>query len=218
MTSKFDSIKKELDDLIKRGDLLFFALVDNVGELPDNIKKNLEKKKIKLPIVITDYDTWYTEALQVIKQIIPGRYDDFVKQYKNEKRKEVDFLTYGISDYLLGLKTTKGDEVIAEQKNAIPKLQRQNSILQSAKRRFESTLFDLKEVLQADLFDSELEAAKELLKKGFMRGSGAIAGVVLEKHLRHICENHEVKSKKINPSISDYNQLLKDGGVIEMAK
>jgi len=71
-------------------------------------------------------------------------------------------------------------------------------------------------LVQADLFDSELEAAKELNKKGFVRGAGAIAGVVLEKHLAQVCENHNVKVSKKNPGINDYNQLLKDNEVIEV--
>ena len=77
------------------------------------------------------------------------------------------------------------------------------------------SLFDLKGLLQADLFDSELDAAKELGKKGFLRGSGAVAGVVLEKHLSQVCDNHGVKSRKKHPSISDYYQLLKDNEIID---
>lgn len=218
MASKFDTIKKELNALILKGNRLYYAMADGVGKLPEKFKKEIEKDGVKLPNVAIEYDTWYSEALQVVKQIIPDRYDDFVKQYKHEKRKEIDFLTYGISDYLLGLQTKSYGKIVADQEAAIPKMQNQNSILKSAEKRFESSLFDLKEVLQADIFDSELEAAKELCKKGFLRGAGAIAGVVLEKHLGHICENHGIKSRKKHPSISDYNQLLKEGDVIELPK
>lgn len=218
MASKYDSLKKELKVLIGQGELLYWAMADKVGKLPDSFKTDLEKSEIKLPNFESEYDTWYSEALQVVKQIIPDRYDDFVKQYKNEKRKEIDFLTYGISDYLIGLKTRKYGDIVADQEAAIPKMQNQNSILQAAQKRFESSLFDLKEVLQADLFDSELEAAQELCKKGFVRGAGAIAGVVLESHLSHVCENHGRKSRKKHPSISDYNQLLKESEIIETSK
>jgi hypothetical protein len=88
-------------------------------------------------------------------------------------------------------------------------------ILKSAKRRFESTLFDIKQLVQADLFDSELEAANELKKKGFLRGAGAIAGVVLEMHLAQVCDNHNVKITKKTPSISDYNDKLKENGTYD---
>ncbi len=43
----------------------------------------------------------------------------------------------------------------------------QIGILKSCEKRFESSLFDIKQLLQADIFDSELEAAQELNKKGF---------------------------------------------------
>jgi len=92
----------------------------------------------------------------------------------------------------------------------------QLGIVKAAKRRFESSLFDIKQLVQADLFDSELDAARELNKKGFTRGAGAVAGVVLEGHLSRVCENHKIKVTKKKPTINDYNQLLKDNDVIEM--
>lgn len=70
--------------------------------------------------------------------------------------------------------------------------------------------------MQADLFDSELEVARELNKKGFARGAGAVAGVVLEKHLSEVCDNHNVKILKKNPTINDYNQSIKDADIIEV--
>ena len=94
----------------------------------------------------------------------------------------------------------------------------QVSILKSAKKRFESKLFDLHEVLLADLFDSELDAANELNKNGFIRAGGAVAGVVLEKHLGHICDQHALKTRKKHASISDFNDMLKKDGVITVAQ
>jgi hypothetical protein len=97
-------------------------------------------------------------------------------------------------------------------------MQNQFTILSSAEKRFKSSLFDIKEVLQADIYDSELEAAKDLAKKGFVRGGGAIAGVVLEKHLGHVCSLHNLKTRKKHPSISDFYQMLKDNNIIDTAK
>lgn len=99
---------------------------------------------------------------------------------------------------------------------AIPQFRQQLKILEAAQKRFESSLFDIKQLVRADLFDSELDAARELNKKGFTRGAGAIAGVVLEGHLSQVCENHKIKVTKKKPTISDYNQLLKDNDVIEI--
>ena len=218
MASKFDDLKKEVAALAVRGDLLYYAMADDVGKLGDKVKRQLKEHKLDLPKFDTEYETWYSEALRVVKQILPDRIDDFVKQYKNEKRKEIDFLTYSISDALLGLTTRRYGEIVAEKAAALPKLQVQLAIFKSAQKRFDSALFDIQDVLQADLFDSELDAATSLTKHGFVRAGGAVAGVVLEKHLGHVCDQHGLKSRKPHPSIADYYQLLKEAGVIDTAK
>ena len=220
MASKIESLQKELNELIVKGNHLYLAMIDDVKGLSEDLKKDLKEKKIKLPNFKNEYDTWYSEALAVIKQVLPDRQTDFVRQYKDDKRKGIDFLTYGIADYLLDLRTTRygGSEVVADSSAAIGKMQIQNSILEAAEKRFESSLFDIQEVLQADMFDSELGAARELAKKGFVRGGGAIAGVVLEKHLGHVCEMHNLKTRKKHPTISDLYQMLKENDIIDTAK
>lgn len=71
-------------------------------------------------------------------------------------------------------------------------------------------------MVQADLFDSELDAAKELHKRGFLRAAGAVAGVVLERHLQQVAENHELAIKKKRPSIADFNDRLKNADVLDV--
>lgn len=220
MASKNDLMKKEVRSLIVRGNHLYLAMLEDVSELPEKFKKELKESNIKLPNFHDDYDSWYSEALALVKQLLPDRLDDFKRQYKDEKRKDISFLTYGISDYLYGLRTTRGyqEDVVADKSAAVGKMQVQNSIIMAVEKRLESSLFDIQEILQADLFDSELGSANELAKKGFLRGGGAIAGVVLEKHLGHVCEMHGLKSRKKHPSIADYYQLLKENDVIDTPK
>lgn len=215
MTSKLESLKKEVAVVIDKGNWLYYAMADDLGKLPESFKKGMEENKVKLPVFGLEYEAWYSEALRLVKQIIPDRVDDFVKQYKMDKRKEIDFLTYCISDYLLGLTTRRYGEVVADGNAALPKMQIQISILKSVEKKFESSLFDIKDVLQADIFDSELDAARSLVKNGFVRAGGAMAGVVLEKHLGHVCDQHGLKSKKAHPTISEFYQLLKDAAVID---
>lgn len=69
-------------------------------------------------------------------------------------------------------------------------------------------------MVQADLFDNELDAAEEINKKGFRRGAGAIAGVVLEGHLATVCTNHKTTVPR-NPTISKLNDALKSTDVID---
>ena len=106
-------------------------------------------------------------------------------------------------------------ETKVDTKSVLSKYEQQLNIVKSLKDRFESSLYDIKQLLQADLFDSEIAVAKELLKKGFVRAAGAVTGVVLEKHLSVVCQNHNLTSKKKTQSINDFNQLLKDNDVID---
>jgi hypothetical protein len=71
--------------------------------------------------------------------------------------------------------------------------------------------------LQSDLFDSELEVARELSTKGFFRAAGAIAGVVLEGHLKQICMDHKL-SLPARATISTANDKLKGADVIDQAQ
>lgn len=155
----------------------------------------------------------------LIKQILPDRLSDFVRHYEKPKpRKDITYENYRIEDYLQGLNITRGweKEKVVGPDAAIPHFRQQAAILKSVKGRFESSLFDICQLVQADLFDSELDAAKELAKNKFTRAAGALAGVVLEKHLAQVCKNHDIKGNKKAPCISDLNNALKDASVIEV--
>lgn len=211
MTDKRDAILKELNGLILQGDLLWLAMALEAGALGDDASARVKKSNVTLPNFREDYDSWYSIALLVVKQILPEYLDDFVAQYKDDKRKSITYSTYTISDYLLALALGSG----VGPADAIPKFRKQTNILKSAAKIFDSSLADLAGVLQADLFDSELQAAGELAKQGFIRGAGAMAGVVLERHLAHVCGEHKQTTRKRHPGINDFNQLLKDSKVID---
>jgi len=212
MASNLDKFRKDLEKLIKTADQLYFTMAYDLDLLNEDAKKEVEK--IRISNFKGAYEKWYTEALYVVKQILPERLDDFVKLYKNDKRKEVDYSTYTMSDYLLGISVTHGIRNVVEPKAGLPKFEIQKGILESAMKRFESSLFDIRQIFQADIFDSEIESARELLKNGYERPAGTLVGVVLEKHLAQVCEDHKVKVQKKNPSVADYNDALKDHNII----
>ena len=230
MISNLEKYKEDLNKLIADGKKLSMAMKADFSHVDykENLKKELkDDRKVsehlkQLPSFKRDYQTWYSEALYLLKQLLSDRIPDFKKLYEKPKNRKNDISceNYVIEDALLDFdligKTHWGDKVtLATPPTAIPKFEQQLSIIASVKRRFESSLFDIKQLVQADLFDSELEVARELNKKGFIRGAGAIAGVVLEKHLSQVCGNHNLIVKIKNATINDYNQLLKDSDVIE---
>jgi hypothetical protein len=221
MISNLENYKKDLENLVKKGEMLFMAMQNDC--YPEQFAKAIgakAKEYIKsLPIFKNDYQSWYSEAKVVIKQLLPDRLSDFERHYEKPKpRKDITFDNYRIEDYLQGLNVTRGweKEKVVGPDAAIPQFQQQLAILKSVSQRFESSLFDIRQLIQADLFDSELEAARELIKHGFLRGAGAIAGVVLEKHLAQVAENHNIQTRKKDPTISEFNDLLKNGGVLDV--
>ena len=186
-----------------------------------------EEEKIKqhlkeLPNFCQDYQAWYSESIAIIKQLLPDRLDDFKALYeksKSRKTKEINVENYVIEDALHWLSVTSGDwekKKIVWPEDAIPKFSQQVNILKSILQRWESSLFEIKSLVQADLFDSEIMAATELNKKWFTRGAWAIAGVILEKHLWQVCNNHNIIINKKNPTTADYNDLLKTSWVYEV--
>lgn len=179
-----------------------------------------EKTKRVVPFE-TAYQRWYTKALPVVRQLAPDRYQEFVDLYKLEKRKQIDYETYTISDYLLGLRVTRGiykEEVVNPFRAFFSKFQHQINIVNSLLGRVDSILTDIEGVLQSSIFAEELDAAEELLKKKHVRAAGALAGVTLEAHLSKVCANHSIKFAKKLPTLSDYYEALKNNNVVDVVQ
>ena len=219
MSERKKEIKKAVVELWEEGlDIIKDAVEEHSeAETGKKTKKKKEEKQ-KLPLHMR-YQSWYTKSLPVIRQLTPERYQEFIEQYKLDKRKtkEIDFLTYTISDYLIGLRVSRGYEEVVDSYSAFTsKFQHQLFILHSAIERIDSTLNDIEGILQSELFDNELHFAEELIKKKHFRAGGALAGVTLEVHLKKVCENHEIRFRKKSPTISDYNEALKKDDIIDI--
>ena len=225
MVTNLEKYREDLKELIANGDLLLLAMRSEfqAEKFRYTLQKQIkDRKKVaefltKLPSFENEYQAWYSESIVLLKQLLPDRVSDFTKMYEKPKirRKEITYENYVIEDALQFLRVTRNGEKVVDSDAAIPRFTQQINIIKSINKRFESSLFDIKQLVQADLFDSELETAKELNKNGFLRGAGAIAGVALEKHLLQVCGNHDVKITKKNPSISDYNNTLKEANTYD---
>jgi hypothetical protein len=217
MNTNISKIENELKSLAEKGIRLQLGMLQALEKL-DKISDldNILKKYSPLDFY-RNYEVWYSESLLVIKQLIPDRLEDFKMLYKDDKRKNLEYINYTVSDFIMNVVRKIGPDVIVNQEAAYPKFQQQLDILDSARKRLKSSLFDIKQILQADLFDSELDSANELLKKGFIRAAGAISGVLIEKHLTQVMLNHNLKSRKKNISISDLNDMLKSNDIYDVA-
>ncbi len=221
MSTNLDSYKQDLSNLIKMGTNMQTDLAFQAYEEEEKLDNNLKSLKESITGCFEkNYQRWYTEAHTVIRRLIPERLDEFEVLYKGEpRRKKINLTTYNIQDWMTGVRLQSnsfGEKYHNDFAIVAMKFKTQMEILRAAESRFESALFDLKQIVQADLFDSELETAKELLKNGFLRAAGTVAGVVLERHLAEVCAIHSIKSRKKNPSISDFNDQLKNNDVIDI--
>ena len=216
--------EQDLDRLLNSGELLLQSIgyefhSDQI--LVQNTEKQSEIKRFyeNLPNFTEQYQTWYSEALALVKQVLPDRLNDFKTYYEFPRvRKNIRFQNYRIHDYLQGVRVTRGldDEIVADGRAAVLAFEQQLNIVKSAKLNLTSSLYKLTSILQADVFDSELDSAHAIAKAGFMRAAGAICGVVIEKHLKQVCKTHNFTIGKKHPTISDLSQILKDNDSISI--
>jgi Domain of unknown function (DUF4145) len=93
-------------------------------------------------------------------------------------------------------------------------LQNLKAIFLAAREDFEGGyLLSIRNLVQAEVFDSELEQAEELLKNGYVTAAAVIAGVVLETALRELCDRSSIDCGKLDKMNADltkagtYNKL-----------
>lgn len=91
---------------------------------------------------------------------------------------------------------------------------KQCAILSATKEDYEDGfLTSIRSLVQAEVFESELEQASELLDSGYYAASAVIAGIVLETGLRTLCDRESIENGKLDKMNADlakkgiYNKL-----------
>ena len=124
-----EKYKEDLDQLLRTGNQLMYAMryESTKDRFVKSVKKQLGEKANdfldSLPSFIDEYQPWYSEAMAIVRQLLPDRIDDFVSYYEKPKnRKEITYETYRISDYLLGLISRSGlGDIKTGRSAAIPR-------------------------------------------------------------------------------------------------
>ena len=222
-TTSLERYKHDLDNLIRTGRILQHAFQHEYEQdrftalAHEQLGEGAQRFLDELPSFSQDYQLWYSEAKALVRQLLPDRLEDFTRYYERPKvaRKQITYANYTIEDALNGLTVSGHGPGPAAALNAFDQ---QLQIVRSIESRFESSLFDIRQLAQADVFDSELEAAKELVKNRFLRAAGVVAGVVLERHLKEVCSRRNITIRKQRPQVSDLNNKLKDAGVIDTSQ
>jgi len=232
VTDKRDKIREELRSLASEGhDIWLVEEIRTKPELRASIEKrasdskdpkektvasDLLRKSEKGDSFASKYQQWYSTALPVVEQLLPDRYREFCDLHRLERRKEIDVTTYTTSDYARGITLSRGDiPVFDHHATGLGRFKEQVEILGSAEARLDSLLTDIRGVLEADMFDDELDAAKDLLGAKHLRSAGIVAGVVLERHLKRLVANHKVTFRK-KPQLGNLNEALKAAKVYDV--
>jgi len=98
-----------------------------------------------------------------------------------------------LSQFKANLKAGMGDTNKSILNRVIPILRAAEDDLKNG------FLITIKQLVQADVFDSELEQAKSLLQNGYKNAAAVISGTVLETAIKEICLNNgiELDRKKL---------------------
>lgn len=188
MANVRERVGKEIEALLKEGLYLMREL------------KKTNDSKFR-----AGYQIWYTRALPVVKQLLPERLDEFTNLYDDKRT------SYDIAGHLLDF------ESFGSQKDhAYMNFVQQYRILESTQTRLDDIFTNIHGLVQAEILDSELDAATELRRAGHIRAAGTIAGVVLERHLAKVCSSRNLVTRKKKPTLADWNDILKDAKVYDI--
>ena len=146
--------------------------------------------------------------------------EEFTGLYERDPgRNTTNAETFTLRDWFDGIVIQNGytsEPLFNHRKTAGRRFIAQLDIFLAAAYLFDQSLSNMRALAQADLFDAETDVARELLTNGFLLAAGAVAGVVLEKHLAEVARNHNLDVGKTDPSMNDYNEKLKASSVADL--
>lgn len=149
------------------------------------------------------YQRWYSAARVIIAKNQPDRFSEFNDIYSSKIK----------SGTITGVKTLIEKRYLTkdEQFRLMDLINSQFEILAAVPSHIRYSLYDIELTAYSVLMDDEIEAARHLLSKGFLRAAGAITGVILERHLKNLLRKHTppIKHKK-KDTLNKLNDLCKD--------
>lgn len=212
----------ELEELATEIEKMAIELINNVDLKPIQSKKsrtigyywdvspeNLRDLKRKL---VKKYQRWFSTAHQLVKMYLPEKEEEFVLYYNGSEE-----VGRGLMQLLQlrGTLPTRNKKLIIE--SFISKFDLQRSILLSIPYVVEIKELNLRKLISADFVEEELEQAELLLKNGFHRASGVLAGVALEKYLKTLCIINNISFSK-RDTITPLAQKLYKANLIDITE
>ena len=145
------------------------------------------------------------KAVEATKKLVPGGYPMGAYTSIDEERllawevKVKNLLVSACGIDSQHYKTFVDVEKPRKYESSYERFQRMRAVLAAASDDYKGGfLMSIKNLIQAEVFDSELEQAEELLDSGYKLAAGVIAGVVLETTLRDLCSREGIPHGKLD--------------------
>ncbi len=169
--------------------------IDDIGALLGVIAE-----KRLLPNEISSlYQHWYSAGRTILEKNQPNRITEFETAYAPSGKTPED----GIKRLIGGRYVTK-----VQQFKLMDLIEAQFDIIAAVPTHLKYSLHDVELTAYSMLMDDEIGAARHLLKNGFLRPSGALVGVILERHLKNLLRKHtppiKHKDKDALAALNDY--------------
>lgn len=93
---------------------------------------------------------------------------------------------------------------------------RVNSVFEAAKEDFQAGyLVSIRSLIQAEVFDTELEQAQEFLRLSYKVPAAVIAGTVLESAIRELCSRNNIAHGKLDKMNADLTKAGVYNGIVQ---
>lgn len=148
------------------------------------------------------YQQWYSAARTILAKNQPSRLTEFDGAYSSSGKGA----SPGVKQLIEGKYVTKPDQF-----RLMDLVNTQFEMLAAVPAHLRFSIYDIELTAYSILMDDEIAAARHLLSRGFLRSAGAIAGVVLERHLKNLLRKHTPPIKYTDKAtLGQLNQLCKE--------
>ena len=158
------------------------------------------------------YHEWYAACLALVEANMPSRLKEFNLLHRVETRGKT---TGGVYHLL-----SRGWIDFEAQTEIARRIIQMGAVVASLPQYLEGRLFDLELEIAHLYVNDQLDECEALLKASFTRAAGVIAGVLLERHLRLVCDKHRppIKYPPKKATVSILNERLRRNSVYDVAQ
>lgn len=161
------------------------------------------------------YQRWYSFALPLMQKLAPERFAEFQSYYQpHPKRRSLDGYNFVIQDWIRRQPPDRETDV-APWAATLRCFMNQLAILKSIKDRLEWDSLVTEDHAERGMHLDLLETARGLMDIN-ERSAGALAGKVLELHLRKLAAAHKLRFRKDKPPTRELVDTLKTAKVLDV--